>query len=99
MKKPLWAVMAVAVLATAPVQANPLVATEAFPSVATDVLTGDVRLACEATLCLASGERPDECTPSLKRYFSIKHKRWRKTHKARQDFLKLCPIHKGQNAQ
>ena len=31
---------------------------------AQDVLTGDTRLACEAILCLSSGTRPSECTPS-----------------------------------
>ena len=48
------AVAAVALLATVPAQAD-------------DLLTGDVRLACEATLCLSSGERPHECSASLKR--------------------------------
>lgn len=33
-----------------------------------------IRLACEAVLCLSSGDRPSECAPSIKRYFSIKHK-------------------------
>ena len=55
------------------------------------LLTGDTRLACEATLCLSSNERPNECAPSLKRFFSIRHKTWHKTLKARKDFLKLCP--------
>ena len=57
----------------------------------TDLLTGDARLACEAILCLSSGERPSECTPSLKRFFSIKQKRWGDTLNARKNFLKLCP--------
>ena len=39
------------------------------------LFTGDVRLACEAVLCLSSGTRPSECAPSLKRYFSISHKK------------------------
>lgn len=30
-----------------------------------DVLTGDTKLACEATLCLSSSDRPGECAPSL----------------------------------
>lgn len=55
-------------------------------------LEGDVRLACEALLCLSSGERPDECTPSLQRYFSIKFKMWKDTLKGRINFLKLCPV-------
>ena len=32
-----------------------------------DVLTGDMRLACEAILCLSSGDRPSECAPSIQR--------------------------------
>ena len=50
---------------------------------ADDVLTGDTRLACEAVLCLSSGDRPSECAPSIKRYFSIRHKKLgedRKSH-------------------
>jgi hypothetical protein len=58
---------------------------------AADILTGDTRLACEAVLCLASGSRPDECSPSLQRYFSISHRRLTETIKARGNFLKLCP--------
>lgn len=54
-------------------------------------LTGDVRLACEAILCLSSGIRPSECNPSLKRYFGISHKKWSDTLKARKNFLNLCP--------
>lgn len=65
-----------------------LVASEAF---AEDLLTGDNRLACEALLCLSSGERPAECNPSLNRYFNISKKKWSDTLKARRDFLKLCP--------
>lgn len=55
-------------------------------------LTGDTKLACEALLCLSSGTRPSECSPSLNRYFSIKEKKWKDTIKARADFLKLCPV-------
>ncbi|ADU91071.1 TrbM/KikA/MpfK family conjugal transfer protein [Taylorella equigenitalis] len=57
-----------------------------------DLLTGDVRLACEAILCLSSGTRPSECSPSLHKYFSIfnKKKPW-KTPLMRIDFLNLCP--------
>ncbi|HHS1179155.1 TPA: TrbM/KikA/MpfK family conjugal transfer protein [Neisseria meningitidis] len=55
------------------------------------LLTGDTRLACEAILCLSSGTRPSECAPSIKRYFSISHKRLRDTLKARRNFLNLCP--------
>ncbi|WP_373700722.1 TrbM/KikA/MpfK family conjugal transfer protein [Neisseria dentiae] len=61
---------------------------------ADDVLTGDAKLACEATLCLSSGDRPSECNESIRRYFSIKHKRPHKTLQARKDFLNLCPSSK-----
>ena len=30
-----------------------------------DLLTGTPKLACEAILCLSSGTRPGECSPSL----------------------------------
>lgn len=63
----------------------------ALPAQADDLLTGDVRLACEATLCLSSGERPHECAASLKRYFNIKHRKLKDTLKGRLNFLKLCP--------
>lgn len=56
-----------------------------------DLLTGDVRLACEAILCLSTGNRPSECNPSIKRYFSIKHKKLHDTINARKNFLNLCP--------
>lgn len=55
------------------------------------VFSGDTRLACEAILCLATGNRPSECTPSLRRYFSISHKRLSDTLKARKNFLNMCP--------
>jgi hypothetical protein len=55
------------------------------------VLTGDTRLACEAVLCLATATRPAECTPSLQRYFSIRHRKWGDTVRARFNFLQLCP--------
>ena len=54
-------------------------------------LTGDTRLACEAVLCLSSGTRPGECAPSLRRYFSIHHKKLSDTIRARRDFLRQCP--------
>ncbi|MBB1597478.1 TrbM/KikA/MpfK family conjugal transfer protein [Achromobacter sp. UMC46] len=56
-----------------------------------DVLEGDKRLACEAILCLSSGSRPSECTPSLSRYFGINMKKLSDTLEARRDFLSLCP--------
>lgn len=65
---------------------------------AEDLLTGDARLACEAILCLSSGERPSECAPSLERYFSIKFKKPHKTIRARKNFLNLCPFSKGDDA-
>ena len=56
-----------------------------------DELTGDVKLACEALLCLSSGVRPSECSSSLSRYFSISHRKLSDTISARKDFLSLCP--------
>ncbi|MDO4641687.1 MAG: TrbM/KikA/MpfK family conjugal transfer protein [Neisseria sp.] len=64
---------------------------------AEDLLTGDAKLACEATLCLSSGDRPSECEPSIRRYFEIKHKKLHKTLKARRNFLKLCPANEEEN--
>lgn len=61
------------------------------PSQASDVLTGDTRLACEATLCLLAPSAPSECNDSLKKYFSIKAKKAKDTAKARASFLALCP--------
>jgi hypothetical protein len=59
---------------------------------AQDVLTGDTRLACEAILCLATGTRPNECSPSLQRYFSITAKKLSDTITKRRNFLNLCPV-------
>jgi hypothetical protein len=56
-----------------------------------DELTGDVRLSCEAILCLSTGKPPSECTPSLRRYFSIDYTDPSKTIRKRIDFLNLCP--------
>lgn len=55
------------------------------------LLTGDTKLACEALLCLSTSSRPTECNESIRKYFSIKHKKWHKTVQARKNFLKLCP--------
>jgi TrbM len=52
----------------------------------------NAKSACEAVLCLSSGNRPDECAPSLSRYFSINFRKWSDTVRARQNFLNLCPI-------
>lgn len=62
-----------------------------IPASAQSVLTGDTRLACEALLCLASGTRPNECAPSLARYFSISYRRFSDTIRGRVNFLNLCP--------
>ncbi|MGE4530840.1 MAG: TrbM/KikA/MpfK family conjugal transfer protein [Acidithiobacillus sp.] len=61
------------------------------------VLTGLTKLACEAILCLSSGVRPGECTPSLSHYFGIliynKHGLdWPATVSARKAFLNMCPV-------
>lgn len=77
-------------VATAAVVAA-LVAPERSAS-AQDVLTGDTRLACEAILCLSSGTRPGECSPSLSRYFGIQKRKFSDTIKARLNFLNLCPV-------
>lgn len=51
------------------------------------------RLACEAIMCLSSpGSSPAQCHPSLRKYFSIRHKRGHKTMSARREFLKKCPV-------
>lgn len=60
------------------------------------LLSGDTKLACEAILCLSTGSRPSECTPPIRRYFSINHRKPWETFTARLNFLNLCPI---QNAQ
>ena len=59
-------------------------------------LTGDTKLSCEAILCLSTGSRPGECSPSIKRYFSINHKKLSDTIKARRNFLNMCPSSKEQ---
>ena len=65
--------------------------TTSAPASAQDVLTGDTRLACEAILCLASGTRPSECAPSLRKYFSISYRKYSDTIRGRVNFLNLCP--------
>lgn len=55
------------------------------------VLTGDVRSACEAILCLAAPSCPSECAPSIKRYYSISAKKFKDTVRKRKNFLALCP--------
>lgn len=56
-----------------------------------DYLTGDVKLACEAILCLSAGDRPSECAPSITKFFSIHDRKPWKTIQLRKDFLNLCP--------
>lgn len=68
-----------------------LVISSATPAVAQEVLEGIEKLACEAILCLSSGSPPNECSPSLKKYFSIEKKKLSDTIKARRDFLAACP--------
>lgn len=55
--------------------------------------TGDTRLACEAILCLSSGQRPSECNPSLRKYFSLRkqNRKDKSTAQKRSEFLNLCP--------
>lgn len=65
---------------------------------AQDLFTGDVRLACEAILCLSSSQRPGECSASLTRYFDISHTKWSDTLQGRIDFLNQCPTAHDVNA-
>lgn len=71
-----------------------VVAIGAIPVTASaqDTLTGDTRSACEAILCLATGTVPNECTPSLRRYFSISYRRLSDTIRGRTNFLNQCPV-------
>lgn len=59
---------------------------------AEEVLTGKVKLACEAILCLSTGSPPNECSPSLSEYFSIDFEDFSDTIKGRLNFLNLCPV-------
>lgn len=61
-------------------------------AIAQQTLQGDEKLACEALLCLSTSTRPAECTPSLRRYFSISFKRFSDTLRGRMNFLNLCPM-------
>lgn len=78
-------------LALALLLCSPFTLVASDDSFEADLLGGDERLACEAILCLSSGERPTECSASLSRYFSISAKKWKDTIKKREKFLKLCP--------
>ncbi len=55
-------------------------------------LTGDTKLACEAILCLSTGNPPSECNPSLRRFYSISAKKMADTIRKRKSFLNLCPV-------
>lgn len=61
-------------------------------------LTGDRRTACEVLLCLSSGQRPSECNPPLRHFYSIKGKKPGDTLKKRRKFLELCPTDSGNTA-
>jgi len=71
------------------------ISTSVFAETDEDIfLEGDVRLACEAILCLSAGAasgRPSECAPSIRKYFSIHRSKPHKTLRARLNFLRLCP--------
>ncbi len=58
---------------------------------AEDLLTGDTKLSCEAIICLSTGSRPNECQPSIRRYFSINMKKPGDTIRERIKFLQKCP--------
>jgi len=62
-------------------------------SASAEELSSSQAIACEALLCLSSsvGGSVSECTPSLKKYYSINEKKFSDTIKERKDFLKLCP--------
>lgn len=53
--------------------------------------TGQVKLACEAILCLSTGSPPTQCAPSLAAYFGIDFEYWSDTLQGRINFLNLCP--------
>ena len=55
-------------------------------------LQGDVKLACEAILCLSSSIQPAECNPSINRFYSIVRSSYSATVAARLAFLRQCPV-------
>lgn len=59
---------------------------------------GDMKLACEAVLCLSSsvGFGESKCSPSLDRYFGINEEFWSDTVRARKNFLNICPDSKSE---
>ena len=54
-------------------------------------LTGDAATACQAIICLSTGQPPNECSAALARYFSIQFRRFSDTLRGRINFLDLCP--------
>lgn len=80
------------------IAAGMLTALTSGVATADQLFTGDTRLACEAILCLSSSQRPNECNPSLSRYFSITRVKWSNTVKARRSFLNTCPTAKDVSA-
>ena len=56
-----------------------------------DVLGGELRSSCEALLCLSTGARPGECSPSLGVYYAIHGATPVDTMALRMAFLMLCP--------
>ncbi len=57
-----------------------------------DQLSADTKLSCQAILCLSSATPPDECSDSLKRYFSIWDWDAATMVQDRVDFLNQCPV-------
>ena len=62
------------------------------PASVAQELAGEVKLACEAILCLSSGTRPSECNPALSHFYGISKRRFSDTIRARISFLNLCPV-------
>ena len=61
------------------------------PRAQAQVLTGDVRLSCEALLCLSAvGNAPGECSKALAKYEAMKAQLWFNLL-AVYNFLKGCP--------
>ncbi|MBN3859945.1 hypothetical protein GKC56_05430, partial [Neisseriaceae bacterium PsAf] len=61
-----------------------------------EVLTGDVKLACEAILCLqVSGNVTPQCYPSLTKFHSIYGAEIYSTIARRVEFLLKCPVDPG----
>jgi TrbM len=66
-------------------------ATGISPILAQQTLQGDEKSACEAIMCLAASQRPNECTPAIQRYLTITATQPWKLLQKRRDFLSLCP--------